>query len=181
MKRVNAGGDHKDRRNEMLEVDEKERESTTDDVSRSSPWEVEIDVYLTKACPEPVFEIYTTLPEGPNGIVFNNNHRPGFNITFILHDETGSGYLFPPQSKVKEACWSQVGPTCPESPVWEVFDPIHVNHDRTTLEVYNANPCPALGPFKYTLRVTTDDGASYCALDPGGTDNNGSKARAQIG
>jgi hypothetical protein len=29
--------------------------------------------------------------------------------------------------------------------------------------------------FKYALRVTKDNGASYCDLDPGGVDNNGAR------
>jgi hypothetical protein len=139
------------------------------------PWEVEVDVYLESDGPDPCFSIYTSLPIDPsNGnIIFSNNHRPGFNIKFNLVDRTNSGYEFPPQPRVREACWSQLGNSCPRSPAWEVFDPRRVSNNGTTLEVYNQNPSPALGAFKYTLRVTNDGGASYCELDPGGTDQNG--------
>jgi hypothetical protein len=138
-------------------------------------WDVEVDVYLRKAGPEPEFELFTTLPTEGGRIIFENNHRPGFHIRFNLIDETGGNYLFPPQPKVREACWSQVGDTCPQSPVWEVFDPQRVENGGATLKVYNDNPRPALGDFAYTLRVTNDGGISYCALDPIGGDRNGSR------
>ena len=140
------------------------------------PWDVEVDVYLTKACPNPTFDIYTTLPSNGGDIVFENHHRPGFNVRFNLYDETGDGYVFPPQAKVREACWSQAGTTCPTSPVWDVFDPHRVENGGATLVVFNDNPTPAIGPFKYTLRVTKDGGATYCDLDPGGLDGNGARS-----
>lgn len=139
------------------------------------PWDVDVDVHLTKGCPNPKFDIHTNLPTSNGNIEFNNNHRPGFNVRFHLYDETGSGYVFPPQAKVKEACWSQLGTTCPQAPVWEVFDP-RVVESPTVLRVYNDNPSPPLGEFRYTLRVTTDGGTSYCNLDPGGADQNGPRA-----
>jgi hypothetical protein len=140
------------------------------------PWDVQVDVHLKKACPNPQFEIYTSLPVQNGNIMFENNHRPGFNIEFNLYDETGNNYVFPPQSKVKEACWSKVGTACPTSEVWEVFDPKRVTNAGSTLEVYNDNPSPSLGAFKYTLRVTKDGGTTYCELDPGGGDMNGSRS-----
>lgn len=139
-------------------------------------WDVEIDVHLLTAGPNPDFEIHTHLPTDPNGhIIFENKHRPGFNIHFNLVDRTGSNppYTFPPQSKVREACWSKVGNTCPKSAAWEVFEPRHVEDHNKTLKVFNPNPCPALGEFMYTLRVTADGGTTYCELDPGGVDKNG--------
>ena len=63
--------------------------------------------------------------------------------------------------------------------VWDVFEPVRVINDRTTLVVRNDNPSPALGPFKYTLRVTNDDGNSYTELDPGGEDRNGPRTFAR--
>ena len=142
------------------------------------PWDVEVDIYLTKACPDPVFDIKTSLPidSSSGNIIFENNRRPGFNIKFNLHDETGSGYVFPPQPQVRQACWSQIGTSCPQSPMWQVLDPRRVTNQGRTLEVYNENPRPPvgpLGPFKYTLRVTNDGGATYCDLDPGGDDMDG--------
>ena len=143
------------------------------------PWDVEVDIYLTKGCPDPEFEIRTTLPIDPatGNIIFQNNRRPGFNIKFNLFDETGSGYVFPSQPQVQQACWSQLGTSCPQTSVWQVFDPRRVSNHGQTLEVYNQNPSQSggngLGPFKYTLRVTNDGGATYCDLDPGGDDQNG--------
>ena len=97
---------------------------------------------------------------------------------FNLIDETGSSppYTFPPQNKVQEASWSQVGSNCPTAPAYDVFDPKRVENSQTTLVVFNANPSPALGNFKYTLRVTKDGGTTYCELDPGGVDKNGATA-----
>jgi hypothetical protein len=140
------------------------------------PWDVEIDVHLTKACPNPVFELYSTLPTQNGKITFENNHRPGFNIRFNLYDETGGNYVFPPQPKVREACWSKIGSTCPSSPVWDVLDPRRVENGGTTLVVYNDNPSPPLGEFHYALRVTNDGGLTYCPLDPVGGDQNGPRS-----
>lgn len=141
------------------------------------PWSVDVDIYLTKGCPDPQFEIKTSLPIDPatGNIIFHNNRRPGFIIRFNLHDETGTNppFVFPPQPQVQAACWSETGAACPQAPVWQVFDPRRVLNHGKTLEVYNQNPSPALGAFKYTLRVTNDGGATYCDLDPGGDDLNG--------
>ncbi len=144
------------------------------------PWDVEIDVHLVKACPDPVFHLDTYLPIDPatGYIQFDNNHRPGFNVTFNLYDETGAGYTFPPQSKVDDACWSQLGTACPKTAKWDVLQPRNVSPDRLSLTVFNDNPGPPNGPlgvFKYALRVTKDNGANYCDLDPGGVDNNGAR------
>ena len=141
------------------------------------PWDVEVDVYLKKACPNPKWEIQTALPVENGNIIFKNNHRPGFYINFNLYDETGSNppYTFPPQPKVKEACWSKVGSACPTASIWEVFEPLTVTPDGMILRVYNDNPAPGLGSFKYTLRVTNDGGGSYCDIDPGGGDDNGQR------
>jgi hypothetical protein len=141
------------------------------------PNSAQIDVYLTKGCPNPKFEIVTALPKDPSGNPkFDNNHRPGFNIRFVLHDQTGSGYVFAPVPD--DACWSQWGTSCPSAPVYEVFSPLQVN--GTTLDVYNDNPPgpqpgSGMGVFHYTLRVTNDGGETYCDLDPGGVDNNGAR------
>ena len=145
-------------------------------------WDVVIDVYLTKGCPDPEFNLMSTLPRDPAGnIIFENNRRPGFNIRFNLHDETGSNppYVFPaPPLDAAEACWSEVGTTCPTTcPANQVFTRLRVTNQGTALDAYNDNPGPApgLGEFRYTLRVTNDGGATYCNLDPGGVDNNGAR------
>jgi len=156
---------------------EKGERAMSKKATTKQPWDVEIDIHLKKGCPDPQFEIYTTLPVSNGAIEFRNNHRPGFNITFTLYDESGENYLFPPQSKVREACWSLRGNTCPTSAAYDVFDPRTVDHSRTTLVVFNDNPDAdhggPLGEFMYTLRVTKDECASYCCLDPGGNDMNG--------
>jgi hypothetical protein len=157
-------------------VDRGESHSMSKKDVTKQPWDVEIDVHLKKACPDPEFEIYTTLPVVGGNILFENNHRPGFNICFNLIDETNSGYVFPPQSQIDEACWSAFGSECPKSPAYEVFELRHVDHDGTSLYVYNKNPSPPGGPFQYTLRVTNDGCKSFCALDPGGNDMNGPRA-----
>jgi hypothetical protein len=66
-------------------------------------WDVQVDVHLTKGCPNPTFEIRSSLPESNGMLEFKNNRRPGFNIQFNLFDETGGNYVFPPQPKVREA------------------------------------------------------------------------------
>ena len=140
------------------------------------PWNIEVDVVLTKGCPSPQFVLHTPLPILNGDIQFNNNHRPGFNITFNLIDETGDGYTFGPQSKKDDACWSQAGSVCPTSPCDDVFKVKSIKDQGMTLEVYNDNPSPAIGPFQFNLRVTKDGGSNYCDLDPGGNDGNGPRS-----
>ena len=138
------------------------------------PWTVEVDVHLkSDSCP-PDFTIESFLKEGRGDrLVFNNAGRPGFNIVFRLHDETGKGYRFPSHQQRKDAVWSQLGANCcPTSERWEVFEPKRVFDDEMALTVYNPNPSPAQGDFTYTLRVTAD-GTNYLELDPGGLNQNG--------
>jgi hypothetical protein len=141
---------------------------------QSQPWTVEVDVYLKSDATPPDFEIESFLKSGPDGrLVFNNCGRPGFNVVFRLHDETGLGYHFPSPPRLNDACWSQRGgDACPHSEIMEIFDPVRVFDDGTALTVRNENPCPAQGEFTYTLRVTKGDG-SYLELDPGGLNQNG--------
>lgn len=154
----------------MGDIDLKPRRKTK---FQKNPWDAQIDVHLTKGCPNPEFDIYSNLPTQGKKVIFKNNHRPGFNITFTLYDETGENYLFPLPADFMEACWSQAGTTCPTEPVWDIFEPISVSPDRKSLVVYNDNPSPPIGDFYYVLRVTKDDDASYCNLDPIGGDQNG--------
>ena len=138
------------------------------------PWTVEVDVYLKADTDPPDFEVESFLKNGPDGdLVFNNCGRPGFNIVFRLHDETGLGYHFPGPPRLNNAVWSQRGgDACPDSQVWEIFDPVRVFDDDMALVVYNQNPSPAQGAFTYALRVTKDD-REYLRLDPGGLNQNG--------
>lgn len=143
--------------------------------SAKRPWDVEIDVHLTKGCPNPQFELHTPLPTSNGEIIFKNNHRPGFNISFNLIDKTGEGYTFPSQPNVDDACWSQYGTTCPTTACKDVFEPRRIKNQGMTLEVYNDNPSPPGGPFKFNLRVTKDGGQNYCDLDPDGNNQNGAQ------
>ena len=116
-----------------------------------------------------------SLPTGPDGeLIFRNQGHPGFFVVFHLIDLTQRGYRFPPDSKKKEAVWSVLqANACPNAPEWAVFDPINITADGKNLKVFNPNVDPVLGTFSYTLRVTKDGGATYLALDPGGSNQNG--------
>jgi hypothetical protein len=149
-----------------------------------APNEARIDVTLTKGCPNPKFTLTSSdlkdYPPGSGNFQFDNKGRPGFNIHFILDDQTGDGYVFAPVPD--DACWSQLGSnSCPGKPVYDVFCPRAIGDSGKRLDVYNFNPrgphpSGGIGPFTYTLRVTKDGGKSYCDLDPGGTDNNGTRS-----
>jgi hypothetical protein len=123
-----------------------------------------------------------SLPKGPKGeLVFENKGHPGFFVHFRLQDRTGLGYFFPRPNDRKEAVWSQrVEDACPESAVWDVFDPRNISGDRLTLIVHNPNVAPVLGQFGYTLRVTKNNGQDYLPLDPGGDNRNGPVTRADL-
>jgi hypothetical protein len=147
------------------------------------PWSVQIDVYLESDGPNPKFHVESCLPFDPavtteKILVFRTNHRPGFDILFQLHDLTGKGYRFP--KRADDGVWSKKGGTCPNTAAHEVFQPIRViEPDRTALVVHNENPGDekggAIGKFRYTLNVTTTDGAPFLPLDPGGDDQNGAR------
>jgi hypothetical protein len=151
------------------------------------PWLVQVDVYLSDDTTDPPeFQIESCLPrvthtvgnKNEEYLVFDNHWRPGFRILFQLHDMTNmddpaNGYRFPHQAK--DAVWSQQGDKCPtEHCTPEVFVPVRVMEpDGTTLVVDFRNETN-IGKFRYTLRVTKDDGQNFLELDPGGTGNNGS-------
>jgi hypothetical protein len=138
-----------------------------------SPKRADVDVILRSDNPLDFDIVPNGLPKGPNGeLVFENNNHPGFQIQFHLQDPNGLDYLFPPNSDKEEAVWSKLGSgACPTSGMWEVFEPIRVVPQRTTLVVHNPNPSPAQGKFGYTLRVT--NGSRWLDLDPGGDNLNG--------
>ena len=139
-----------------------------------TPWDVEVDVYLETVGPPATYRIESYLqPQGNGDLVFENHGRPGFNVRFCLHDETGGGYKFDGPPNLQQAIWSQLGTTCPTSGVWDVFDPKQVKDQGMTLVAYNRNPSPAQGIFQYALNVTNDNGASYVSIDPGGNNMNG--------
>jgi len=139
-------------------------------------WNVEVDVILLDMNTNPpTFLIQSYLQNPPDGpLDFRNNHRPGFNIRFNLHDPNGTGYRFPRNADRDQAVWSRRGgvDVCPDAEIWEVFDPLRVDMpDRMTLEVFNSNEGLNVGPFGYTLRVT--NGEEWKHLDPGGNNQNG--------
>ena len=125
-------------------------------------------------------------PNGPNQtLIFDNvvhgvGHN-GVNIDYVLIDQSGKNYLFPPNNKKADAVSSELGATdrCPLQRRNDVLSPINVSPDKKTLSVHNPNQNkpggPNLtGPFSYVLWVTKDGGENYVPLDPGGVNNNGS-------
>lgn len=139
------------------------------------PWLSEVDIYLGPPRNRPSFELQTGLEMNrAKRIVFRNRRRPGFIIKFRLHDPRNFGYRFP--SDPMDAVWSKAGTVCPKAAVRTIFWPFAVEDEGMTLVVYNKNPGPAIGYFKYSLRVTRDGGNSFELLDPGGNDQNGARS-----
>lgn len=139
-----------------------------------NPWQVDVDVYLDDMTTEPpTFRIESYLQSGPGGpLVFHNNHRPGFDIHFHLHDPNGTGYRFPQHSNRRAAVWSRMGDAaCPSQEVCEVLDPRRVEPDRMTLVAHNPNRDELVGRFGYVLRVVKD--GDWKRLDPIGDNQNG--------
>lgn len=143
-----------------------------------NPRDVHVSVILNSETPGD-FRIVPSppgsLPTGPNGeLIFQNAGYPGFFIHFDLQDLTGLNYKFPPQPKINQAVWSELGvDECPQPGKMEVFDPRNVSNQGMTLVVHNPNVAPALGKFYYMLRVTKDGGTTFLPLDPGGDNQNG--------
>ena len=145
------------------------------------PWTVEVDVYLEDEGPPAQFHLDSSLPKGPNGdLIFQNNHRPGFNIEFHLIDLTGKGYLFPKPADLKDSIWCERGTaSCPTSAVDDILTPRNVSPDRKTLTAYTEKPDEnhggPIGPFRFTLNVTKTGEPPFLPLDPGGDDQDGAR------
>ena len=142
------------------------------------PWKVDVDVCLYGVNENPAFEIKSYLQDASNGnLQFHNQGRPGFEIHFELHDETGEQYRFPRRSA--DALLSSEGKGCPVvgSGQWTEFTAHRIEKNGSVLVVRNLNskknPTGGKIEFGYTLRVTKDDGATYWELDPGGDNWNG--------
>ena len=76
---------------------------------------------------------------------------------------------------LNEALFCHAHTMCPTTKsVWGQFTAIEVLPGGKTLVVHNKNN--ARNNFAYALRVTKDNGSNYLALDPGGTNWNGSLA-----
>jgi hypothetical protein len=158
------------------------------------PWQVQIDVYLKNddpvefsiECPLESYEVEDAKVGTKKYVVFKNNHRPGFDILFHLHDLTGKGYKFP--RRPEDAVWSKIGEDCPDE-AWSkhhdyddcrVFDPSRVvMPEQLTLVVHNENDKKPdgkpIGRFSYTLNVGINGERPYIPLDPGGDDQNGAR------
>jgi hypothetical protein len=163
-------------------------ESLVEALKSARPWQVQIDVYLEDdESDPPVFRIESCLPLSPAStkadkiLLFENNHRPGFEILFHLWDLTGKGYRFP--QNAKDAIWSKIGNDCPEEEAYEVLRPIRTGDDPHSglpmLVVFNENDKrdgKEIGQFRYSLNVTRDGGANVVHLDPGGDDQNGMRS-----
>jgi hypothetical protein len=140
-------------------------------------WEVDVYVYLHSDAPlDFSVESYLQSDSNSDNLMFYNRCHPGFYVYFHLIDETGKGYRFPQSSNKDDAIWSQMGTSCPTQAIYEVFDQnkINVKDQGATLKTFNPNEGTAVGNFQYTLNVSTDGKAPYLALDPGGTNMNGS-------
>jgi hypothetical protein len=113
-----------------------------------------------------------TFQNDPQGVPHN-----GVNVDFVLIDQTGQGYAFPPNNKKSQALSSEMGATdlCPLQGMNEVLSPINVSGpNNDTLSVHNPNQGHLTGLFSYVLWVTNDGGQNYVPLDPGGNNMNGS-------
>ena len=141
----------------------------------NDPKDAHIDVVLDSEHPTLKFHLESQdIPIGPKShLNFSNCDHPGFNVIFHLKDPHGLGYLFPPKSDGDNALWSVRGSgVCPSSAAWEIFTDLKVSPDRKTLKAKNVNA--VVTEFGFTLNVTKTGGTPYEALDPGGTNHNGS-------
>jgi hypothetical protein len=130
----------------------------------------------TDPLPQPIGPHQTLIFENaPQGVGHN-----GINIDFVLIDQTGLGYTFPPQDKMTKAVSSQFGPIdgYPPQGISRVLKPTGVSGARNSvLSVYNPNQNTptdkGTGTFSYILWVTRDEGKTFAPLDPGGQNNDG--------
>jgi hypothetical protein len=163
----------------MNEVPVKDRAMNLENRGHDA-WAVDVFVYLHSQTPgDFTVESYLQSDPGSSNLVFYNRHHPGFDVTFHLIDETGLGYRFPQASNKQDAIWSQLGNSCPTTPVWEVFDKhgMILGPQGLSITAHNPNEGTAVGEFRYTLNVSQSGNPPYLALDPGGTNNNGSTSR----
>lgn len=170
--------------------------------AKEKPWQIQIDVYLEDdecdppkfsiECPLPSYEVKSADPKQPpkKYVVFENKHRPGFDILFHLHDLTNKGYTFP--QRAEDAIWSRIGEDCPDEG-WSqhgdykkcmVLEPRRVvQPDQMTLVVFNENDKrndEPIGRFSYTLNVGIRGQQPFKHLDPGGDDQNGARTFSAI-
>ena len=145
-----------------------------------NPWQKTINVTLTSVNPTE----YQITPVGPDPIpvgadgalIFNNDNHNGFNIDFVLIDQTGQGYAFPPNNNKGQAVSSRLGAIndCPPQGTSVVLSPVNISGpNNNTLSVHNPNQGSVVGSFSYALWVTKDGGQSYVSIDPGGNNMNG--------
>lgn len=123
------------------------------------------------------------LPTGPDGLIFINDHFPGFDISFVLTDQTNQNFAFPPDSKKEMAVSSQMGGInlCPPQGTLDVFTVTSVGGQKlNTLTVHNRNADKVVGLFSYVLWITNDGGTRYVPLDPGGSNQNGPTSKSPV-
>lgn len=129
---------------------------------------------------DPNYQLETKLLKGDE-LVFNNNGRPGFDISFVLANADQTGYYFPDDaSKALAAQKGIIGDGCPtQGMVWDEFTPTGVSADNLTLYVNNKNTKST--DFAFTLFVTEkphDPKPHFLPLDPIGSNQNGPTSRS---
>ena len=138
--------------------------------------DVTVTVHLDLSSTPP-FTFDTSLPKtGKGHLKFQNGKQDGFLISFVLDDPTNV-YTWGPDPA--QALWSTAQAVCPTAAgQWDQFTSQAITNGGMTLQVLNKNE--TVQDFGYTLRVTSDGGATYVDLDPIGSNQN-SNSRTGIG
>ena len=147
-----------------------------------NPKDVTIKVYYQPG-ETPNYRFDTTLPTGNGGeLIFRNDHFPGFVLFYTLDAASFGDLVFPddPDQALSSAVIENDGDECPDSGIWDGFEPIRNKSTNQTLAVRNTNgklpPGKSQVKFGYTLYVTADpngDPSDFIALDPIGSNQNG--------
>ena len=137
----------------------------------------------------PNYSFSSTLPTGNGGeLIFKNDNFPGFELSYTLDPESFGNLVFPndPNLALASAVIENGVNKCPQSgTIWDGFKPVPNKSTNQTLVVRNPNgklpPGKDQELFGYTLFVTADpngDPADFIALDPIGSNQNGSSRQA---
>ena len=128
----------------------------------------------------PPFEMKSASLIKKGRLKFDNDHFPGFNVSFVLDDsKEQSGYRFPmnPADGLAAKKLANGDNPCPSrGETWDQFKPISVSSDRMTLVVRNLNEYQA--DFGFTLFLTRQGtgGEETLVIDPIGTNGNGTRS-----
>lgn len=128
----------------------------------------------------PPFEMKSSQLIKKGRLKFDNDHFPGFNVSFELDDsKEHSGYRFPtnPADALAAKRLGNGDNPCPgKGETWDQFKPISVTTDRMSLVVRNLNEYQA--DFGFTLFVTRQGtgGEETLVIDPIGTNGNGTRS-----